>query len=163
MNEKTQAILLKLIVELKKLRWKVDPNWELALKADGHVTLSKSINVQGHLADEPEWEDSIATTINLQLSSDDNITFFPEFTIYADLTLPDVASKDIAYRTDNDTAFTERDVNNEPKATEAAKKITRTVENFIEHEYDDYVQQNSEDLLHQKSLGVDPDEYDDVP
>lgn len=168
MNEKIQAILLKLVVELQKLRWKIPKNadgssdWQIALKADGHVTLIKPIIVQGNLADEPEWDDQVDTSIELKLASDDNLTFFPEFTIYADIFLDGASSKDIAYKTDSDIAFTERDVRDEAKAATAAKKITSTVEDFIQHEYSDYIDQNSQDLLHHKNQKHDPDAYDDV-
>lgn len=164
MNERFQAILLKLIVELKKLRWSVDKNWEVALKADGYVTLTKQVNVQGHLGDGDPWDDSVNTSIYLKLLSDDNITYFPEFTIIADIIIGGTdISKDISTKMDNDTAFTEKDVNNEAKIASAAKKITRNVEDLIEHEYSDCIDQNSSELLYQKRLGVDPDKYDDVP
>lgn len=158
MNEKIQAILLKIVVELKKDNWKVAPDWELTLKSEGHVPMSKNIRVHGSMDDE-EWTDDIDTTIDLKLASDDEITYFPEYTVYAHMYLQNVQGKDIAIKMDADVAFTNHDLADQKKISLAAKKISQFTEDHIEHEYGDYVSQSSEELQNYKLGGVDPD-YD---
>lgn len=162
MNEKLQAILLKLIVELKKLHWRVDKNWELTLKSEGHVPLVKYVSVHGSL-DEDEWDEDLQTTIDVRLESDDQVTYFPEFTVYVSISIEGAdATRDVAHKTDNDTAFTDRDVSEDAKIKSAAQGITRSTENLVEHEYDEYIQEHGNDITYHKKLGVDPDQYDDV-
>ena len=152
MNEKIQAILLKIVVELKKNKWLVAPDWEVTLKGEGHVPLSKNVRVTGNLDDE-EWHDEIETTIDLKLSSQDELTYFPEYTIYANIFIQGGSSKDIAYKLDADVAFTERDVRDDKKVALAANKISRIVEDHIESEYSDYVDQNAQDIKDYKQGG----------
>lgn len=145
MNEKIQAILLKIVVELKKSRWRPAPDWEVTLKSEGHVPLIKNVGVEGNLGDE-EWREDINTYVDLKLSSDDELTYFPEYTIYANIFIEGGETKDIAYKMDADVAFTERDLNDEHKITSAAKKIDRLVESHIQQEYGDYVDMNAEQI-----------------
>lgn len=152
MNEKIQAILLKIVLELKKDKWSVAPDWEITLKGEGHVPLSKNIRVEGNLGDD-EWSDAVETTIDLKLTSDDELTYFPDYTIYANIFIQGGSSKDIAYKLDADVAFTERDVRDDAKSTLAAKKISRLVEDHIESEYSDYVDQNGQDIKDYKQGG----------
>ena len=152
MNEKIQAILLKLVVELKKLRWKVGENWELDLKNEGHVTLTKFINVEGSLGDD-SWNDQIQTTIDLKLSSDDQVTYFPEFNIMAEIFIQGGPIKDVVQQNDNDTAFSENDLGDDAKIQFAAKRITRTTEDVIEHEYEEYLTNNGEAIEYEKTHG----------
>ena len=45
---------------------------------------------------------------------------------------------------DADVAFTEQDTRNESKISMAANRINRIVEDYIEHEYSDYIDQNEQ-------------------
>lgn len=162
MNQNVQAILLKLVVELKKLRWKVSENWELALKSEGHVEMVRKIHVRGKLGEHEEWDDNIETTINLKLSSQDEITFFPEYIIQAEIFLEGGSFKDVNDKADVDEAFVAKDVSNDAKAKSAATKITRNVENYIEHEYDEYLSHNGDEIMYQKSHGAKADQEDDI-
>lgn len=157
MNEKIQAILLKIVLELKKDRWMVAPDWELTLKSEGHVPMTKTIPVQGNFGDD-EWSDNIETTIYLKLTSNDEVTYFPEYTIYANIFIDGGTSKDIAYKLDASIAFTDHDVRDTQKASVAAKKISRLVEDHIESEYSDYVDQNGQSIRDYKQGGWKADD-----
>ena len=150
MNEKIQAILLKIVLDLKKLSWEAHPDWEITLKSEGHVPMIKQIGVEGSMGDD-DWRDIIETHLDIKLISDDEITYFPNYTIYAAISINDVASKDIAYKMDADVAFTERDVRDQSKITLAAKRIDRMVENHIEQEYGNYVSSNSQSIKYFKN------------
>jgi hypothetical protein len=141
MNEKIQAILLKMSIELKKLQWKPAPDWELTLKGEGHVPLIKSISVKG-IWNDKEWRDKVEVYIDLRIVSDDEITYFPTFTIYGTIAIEGAPSKDIAIKLDSDVAFTDKDTRNEKEIGIAARKIDRMVENHIEAEYGDYIDKN---------------------
>lgn len=149
MNEKIQAILLKIIVQLKTMRWKAASDWEITLKSEGHVPLIKMIGVEGNIGVE-EWRDDIETYIDLKLSSDDQITYFPDYTVYANIKVAELETKDFVYKMDVDVAFTAEDFKNEDKINLAARKIDRLVENQIEQEYGDYVDTNSESIKYYK-------------
>ena len=161
MNEKIQAILLKIVLELKKDQWSVAPDWEITLKGEGHVPMSKNIRVQGNLGDD-EWADAVETTIDLKMVSDDELTYFPDYTIYANIFIEGGSSKDIAYKLDADVAFTDRDVRDDAKAKSAAQKISRLVEDHIESEYSDYIDQNGQDIKAYKEGGWREDSGDDL-
>lgn len=156
MNEKVRAILLKIVVELKKLGWITSPEWEITLKAEGHVPLVKNISVSGNM-DDDEWEDHVETTINLSLKSDDEITYFPDYTIYASIFMQGGEGHDIAYNLDADVAFTAHDVNDAKKATTAAKRISYIVEDHIESEYSDYIDKNASAIKAYKQGGWQAD------
>lgn len=157
MNERIQAILLKIVVELKKMRWKAVPDWEITLKSEGHVSMVKSIGVEGSMGDE-EWRDEVETYIDLKLSSDDEITYFPDYTVYGNIFIDGGSSKDIAYKMDADVAFTERDLGDDAKISIAAKKIDRLVENHIEQEYGDYIDMNAQEIKAYKQGGWKADD-----
>jgi hypothetical protein len=146
MNEKIQAILLRIVLELKKLRWTAGPDWAITFKSEGHIPLVKQVKVAGSMGDE-EWEDYVETTINLKLASDDQITYFPDYTIYASISLQGVPNKDINYQIDADVAFTEKDMNDPKKTTLAANKINNIVEEYINTEYEEYVDSNGSAIV----------------
>lgn len=152
MNEKIQAILLKIVIQLKKMRWKPVQDWEITLKSEGHVSLQKLVGVEGNLGDE-EWRDEVDTFVDLKLASDDEITYFPDYTVYANIFIEGGSSKDIAYKMDADVAFTERDLTDDEKILLAAKKIDRLIENHIESEYSDYIDMNGQEIQYHKTHG----------
>lgn len=157
MNEKIQAILLKIVVELKKLRWSPVADWEITLKSEGHVSLTKQVGVEGSMGDE-EWRDEVETFMDLKLASDDEITYFPDYTVYGSIHIDGGAIKDIAYKMDADVAFTERDLGDDAKIALSAKKINRLVENHIEQEYGDYVDMNAQEIKYYKQGGWKADD-----
>jgi len=152
MNEKIQAILLKIVRELKRLKWTVSPDWEITLKSEQHVPMYKAVSVQGSI-DEDEWTDSIDTHIDIKLVSNDEITYIPEYTIRAEIFIEGAGTEDVIHQTDVDVAFTEQDVQDGTKSSSAARKIDRNVENHIEEEYRSYVDSNAQDILLHKPQG----------
>ncbi len=145
MNQKITAILLGLTVALKRVGWAAGKDWEITLKGEGHVPLIKRIQVQGALGGE-KWSDSIETYIDLKLVSDDEITYFPDYTIYAHIALEGVEPKDLAYKMGGAVAFTEKDVRKGNKISDAAKKINRLIEVHINNEYQDYLDVNEKQV-----------------
>ena len=162
MNEKIQAILLKIILQLKKLGWSASQDWELTLKSEGHVPMVKQVTVMGSM-DDDEWRDDVETHIDLKLGSDDNLTFFPEYTIYAEIFLQGGSSKDVVYKSDADVAFTEKDIRDDRKIKLAASRLDRIVDGYMEQEYADYVDNNAQDISYYKQGGwkADDDARDD--
>ena len=160
MNEKTKAILMKTVLELKKDKWNVAPDWEITLKGEGHVSLAKNIPVTGNLGDD-QWDDTVETTADLKLASQDQVTFYPEFIVYANIFIQGGGSKDIALKMDADVAFTEGDFTDDKKIASAAKKISNIIEDYIETQYSDYIDDNSQDIINYKQGGWRADQDHD--
>ena len=157
MNEKIQAILLKIILELKKLGWAAAQDWDLTLKSENQVPMVKQVSVAGAMNDD-EWRDDIETHVDLKLISDDNITFFPSYTIYAEIFLQGGSSKDVVYKSDVDVAFTENDFRDNRKFKIAASRINRIIEDYMEQVYADYVDTNANDINNFKQGGYKADD-----
>jgi len=157
MNIKIQAILIKTARELVKLGWSPDSDYEITVKSEGQVPLTKQIGVEGILEDET-WQDHVETNIHLKLSSDDELTYFPSYTVYASIRLEGVPPKDIAYGLDADVAFTEKDARDDAKISMAGKKIDRMVQNYIEQQFGDYVDMNAAQIINYKQGGGIPDQ-----
>lgn len=145
MNDQMTAILLKIAIALKRMKWKASQNWELELKSEGKVSLLKDIEVEGSMGSRT-WTDDIETYIELKMTSDDQLTFFPEYTIYGNIHIEGGGVKDIAYKLNSDVAFTIEDLNNDSKTLLAAQKLNRLVEQYVEKEYTDYIEENSDDI-----------------
>jgi hypothetical protein len=145
MNEKTQAILLKIVIGLKRLKWTAGQDWEITLKGEGHVPLVRHIEVEGNM-DNEKWKDNVETMIHLKLSSDDEITYFPEYTVYANIFIRGAENKDVVFKMDVDVAFTKEDVKADDKFALASRKINGLVEDSIENEYRDYIDANAKNI-----------------
>lgn len=158
MNEKIQAILLKIVVQLKGMKWIAAPDWEVTLKGEGHLPLVKQVDVTGEIGGE-EWRDSIDTQIDLRLDSEDQLTYFIQYAIYANFSIEGGPTKDVVHKGDTDVAFTERDIKDEAKISLASKKIDRLVTTFIENEYSDYIDQNATNLQQHKTQGTEDDNH----
>jgi hypothetical protein len=152
MNIKTQAILIKTAKALTTLGWTPDADYEITVKSEGYIPLTKHVGVAGEMGDE-EWRDDVETSIHLKLSTDDELTYFPSYTIYASIEVEGAVRKDIAVTTDADVAFTEKDARNDEKISLAGRKIDRLVQSYIEQAYDDYVEANTNQILHYKQGG----------
>jgi hypothetical protein len=165
MNDKIKSILVKIALELKKSRWKVGQDPELTLASEGNIPLVKMITVDGAFNDD-EWKDNVETHIELKIESDDQITFFPTFTIYASIFIDGGSSKDIIYKLDADANFIEKDYNDSVKITDAANKINRVTETYIEDQYTYYVNENGPEIEAYKNGGwradVDETFYGDL-
>jgi len=145
MNQKSQILLLQMVKALKVNDWSGDNQWELSLKADDNVPLMRSVPVEGHLGEE-KWKDQIHTMIRVSVTTDDDITFFPEFFLYAQIAIGSIPVKDIEYKTAGNVAFTDKDLKNDKKFQSAAHEISRMVDTYIGEMYQDYIDIN-EDLV----------------
>jgi hypothetical protein len=143
MNQKSQILLLQMVKALKANNWSGDNQWELSLKADGNVPLMRSVTVEGRL-DEEKWKDQVHTMIRVSVTTDDEITFFPEFSLYAQVAIGSIPAKDIEYKTAGNVAFTDKDLKNDKKFQSAATEISRMVDTYIGEMYQDYIDINEE-------------------
>jgi adenylosuccinate lyase len=80
----------------------------------------------------------------LKISSEDDWTYFPEFTLYAQIAIGSIPSKDVAYKMIGNEAFMEKDIQDTKKFISAAREINRMVEAHINEVYQDYVDENDE-------------------
>jgi hypothetical protein len=125
MSKKSNVILLQVVKALESIGWKPDVQWQLSLKADGHIPLMHSVIAHGSLNDS-EWTDDVQTLIRLRVTTDDEITFFTEFSVYAQIAIGSISSQEIDYQMMGNQAFTEKDVKDTKKAILAAKEIGKT-------------------------------------
>jgi hypothetical protein len=152
MNEKIQAVLLKLTLELKKFKWSAGADWQITLKGEGHVPMVKMVPVEGSMGDE-EWNDHIEIAMDLKLDSNDELTYFPDYTIFGQIFIDGGSNEDIAYKMDADVAFTAEDFQNERKVKEAASKINRLIDDHVQNQYSKYIDDNTENIQYYKSSG----------
>ena len=143
MNQKAEAILLQIVKALKQNEWSTGENWQLTLKADGHIPLIRSVVANASM-DGDKWKDQIQAYITLKVSTEDEWTYFPEFTLYAQLAIGAIPSKDVAYKMIGNEAFMEKDIKDAKKFISAAREIDRMVQNHINEVYQDYVDENDE-------------------
>ena len=160
MNEKIQTILLKIVVELKKLQWKPVSDWEITLKSEGHVSLTKQVNVTGNLND-ADINDTIETYVDLKFESGDEITYYPKYIVYASILISGGDHRDIMNEMDVDVAITEEDFNNHKKLQQAAEKIDDLVGDHIQEEYDDYISANARNIKAYKEGEWKADDFRD--
>ena len=143
MNPKAEAILLQIVKALKQNEWSTGENWQLTLKADGHIPLIRSVVADASM-DGDKWKDQIQAYITLKVSTEDEWTYFPEFTLYAQIAIGSIPSKDVAYKMIGNEAFMEKDIKDAKKFISAAREIDRMVQNHINEVYQDYVDENDE-------------------
>lgn len=143
MNQKAEAILLQIVRALEKNEWTPGKDWKLTLKTDGHIPLIRSIVAEASM-DGDKWKDQIEAYITLKISSEDDWTYFPEFTLYAQIAIGSIPSKDVAYKMIGNEAFMEKDIQDTKKFISAAREINRMVEAHINEVYQDYVDENDE-------------------
>jgi hypothetical protein len=151
MNQKAQVILLQIIKALQQNKWTTDNQWQLSLKADGYVPLMRSVVVQGSL-DGDKWQDQIYTIIRLKITTDDEITFFPEFSLYAQIAIGEIPAKDIEIQMMGNVAFTDKDMTDSKKFISAAREINRMVDNHLDESYQDYINVNEQFVKFYKQM-----------
>ena len=143
MNQKAEAILLQIVRALEKYEWTPGKDWQLTFKTDGHIPLIRSVNVEASL-DGDKWKDQVQVYITLNVTTEDEWTYFPEFTLYAQVAIGSIPTKDIAYKITGNEAFMEKDIQDQTKFLHAAREIDRMVQDHISESYQDYVDENDE-------------------
>jgi hypothetical protein len=143
MNQKAEAILLQIVRALEKNEWTPGKDWQLTLKTDGHIPLIRSVKVEASL-DGDKWKDQVQVYITLNVSTEDEWTYFSEFTLYAQVAIGSIPTKDIAYKMIGNEAFMEKDIKDEKKFLHAGREIDRMVQDHISEAYQDYVDENDE-------------------
>jgi hypothetical protein len=149
---------MKIILELKKLGWKAEPDWRIALKVENHVPLVKQIEVTND-TNKQSWNDQIETHIDLRLSTPDKITYFPEYEISANIFIEGGDIKDVLYTADAGVAFIDKDFQNKSKITLAAKKIDSTTRDQIESEYSNYLSSAATAIQQYRQGGWKADDF----
>ena len=157
MNERLQAILYRIVVELKKKRWTTGTDWNLTLKAEGHLPLVKYVLCQGNL-DSEDFTDHVEVTMDLKLDTDDKVTYFPECVIHSQIYTDGAPTKDIEYKMEVDVGFIDSDYKDDKKAKIAADRLNSWTENYIRDEFSDYYDQNAEAITSYKAGGYRADQ-----
>lgn len=144
MDKKIEGILLQIVKRLEKENgWMVDKDWALTYKTDGHIALIRTIEVEGQL-DQTKWKDQVATAIHVKMTSEDEWTYWAEFTIYAQIKIASIDSEDIGYKMTSNVAFMAEHVKDETKASKAAREINTATQTHILKSYQAYVDKNKE-------------------
>lgn len=144
MDKKIMGILLQIVKRLDKENgWMVDKDWELTYKSNGHISLVKTVEVEGQL-DQAKWKEQVPTQVDLKMTSEDEWTYWPEFTIFAQVKIAAIDSEDIAYKMTSNVAYMADDVKDETKAGKAAREINQSVNGHIQKVYQQYVDKNKE-------------------
>lgn len=160
MNSKNQILLLKVVLALKKIGWVAGPDWKITLKGEGHVPLNKEITVDGETQEE-SWEQPIAIAIDFKLNTEDEITFFPVYSIFGEIYIEGGRTKDINHELDADIAFSEQDIGNEKKFETAATKINGLIHSFVQSEFTEYIDANQTNINYYNQGGWKADQDDD--
>ena len=143
MNQKSEVILLQIVKALEKNEWSTGKDWQLTFKTDGHIPLIRSIVANASM-DGDKWKDQIEVYITLKVATEDEWTYFPEFTLYAQIAIGSISPQDIAYKMIGNEAFMEKDIKDAKKFISAAREIDRMVQNHIGEVYQDYVDKNDD-------------------
>ncbi len=155
MNEKIEAILLQIAKKLKEDGWIIGKDVNVDIKVEGYISLVHEFVVEGSLG-EAKWKDQLAVTIHFKLGTEDEVTYWPEFTIYAQISVAGVENikeENIEYPMQSNVSFTTNDARNEEKAAEAAREITRLVESHVQDSYYKYIERNEKVVRYYKEGG----------
>lgn len=150
--------MLKLAMELKKSRWSLSPDSEITFKSEEQVSMRKTIAVEGAIGE--EVKDQVDIWLSLTMESDDQITFYPSYTINGEMFVQGGDIKDINQTMDVDVGFIESNFKDEQKIKTAAGKINRYVVDYVETEFREYLDANASDIEQYKAGGWKAD--DDV-
>jgi hypothetical protein len=158
MNPKVAQIIHNIAESLQALhgddqnKWVAKADWELTLKADSYIPMVRNVTVVGSL-DESEWKDQVPAVIHLNLGTEDDWTYWPEFTIHAQVAIGELEPETIAYKMQSNVAFMPNDAMDEKKAAQAAREINRLVESHLSEVYQDYIEKNEEVIKFYKQGG----------
>jgi hypothetical protein len=171
MNENIRKLLVRIALALKAKGWKAAEDIELTLKSDGKLVLNKPVKVDASVNDK-EWRENVETSLHFTLASDDQITFFPEYSIFAEFFIEGATgSHDVAFKSDADVGFTEHDqLATDPdikqkvnlKIAQTAKMMDDLVEMQIQDEFDEYANESSHDIqaYHDQKMWQEPEDND---
>lgn len=171
MNENIRKLLVRIALALKEKGWKAGEDIELTLKSDGKLILNKQVRVDGDMNDK-EWHERVEVSLHFVLASDDQITYFPEYTIYAEFFIEGAnGSHDVAHSSDASIGFTENDQTvTDPdikqkvtmKIAQTAKMIDDIVESQIQEEFTEYCSESGNDVqaYHSQKMWQEPEDND---
>jgi len=157
MNDKIKAIMLKLAMELKKSRWNLSPDSEITFKSEDQISMRKTIAVEGSIGEE-EVKNEVDVWLSLTMDSDDQITFYPSYTINGEMFVQGGDIKDINQTMDVDVGFIESNFKDEQKIKTAAGKINRYVVDYVETEFREYLDANASSIGQYKGGGWKADD-----
>lgn len=150
---KLDSILVKVAAALQReQRWRLEANADVSFRSESKIPLTKSVKVVGTIGDK-QFDHNVDVLVELTLGSDDQITWYPEYTIEGEIYLEGGPIKDLDCSLDADTSFSENDVNDFHKVSEAAQRINQYVENHVQHEFETYVNLNVDVIEDFKKTG----------
>lgn len=150
MNDKIKAILLQIASGLKKSGWKLSPDGDISIQSELSVPMIKIISVGTD-----RNKHVVETHIVVKLETDDEITYFPSYSVYANIEVNRLPSKDIVEKMKVSVAFTEKDAKDTRKANTAASKIDGMVQDTVDNEYHIHIDK--------KTSGMDDDDDERYP
>lgn len=164
MNDKQKALLIKIAEILRdKFRWEMAADHEISLFGEGMIPMVKTIQVESSL-DDKEISSDVICSLDLKLGSDDQITWYPDFTITGDFLVDGANPGDFTYSTNASTGFMEGDIEQDGnKFVRTASEINNIVDNYVQGEYHEYVMRNAEAISYYRKDGwkADDDAYRD--
>jgi hypothetical protein len=143
MNSNAETILLQIANSLGKKEWTPGKDWQLTFKTDEQIPLTRDVVVKASM-DKDTWKDQVGVYITLKISSEDELTLFSEFTIYAQIFIGSIPSKDIVHKMMGNESFTGKDIKNNTKISGAAREIDYMVRSYINEIYQNYIDENND-------------------
>jgi hypothetical protein len=160
LSESLKAILLKIAIELKKLRWKPDTTANEIDVFQGHLGMFKNYFWEGN-EDTPDVSVDIIMDMHFEQNGQNNVHFLVYKTDYS-LWVDGVGGSDRIDNGNIDIPFTEQDVNNVAKFIEVARKLNDQIIQKAEEVAYEYSQESSrryQDYRDQKGWQEPEDNY----
>ena len=146
-KQKLHAILLGIAAKLKTAGWNILPEYEIQLHSEGKLPLTKkyvNADVVGG---------GVAANVTLYIKHDSDGEFYPEYELYANVSIEGAASHDILELQDCNVTFTEMTFNKDDLLVRAAAQINTNVKHKINSELSKYIQDNADAIETYHSSG----------
>jgi hypothetical protein len=154
------AGLMNVAKNMKSHGWNPARDWEITLKGELKFPLTKTIRVSAWAGD-MQLSDDILTTVHLLMNDEIGRTFFPEGEVFASIHIDGGDIKDAEVKLPSNIALTRIEVGDNIKIAEAARRLDRSIVSFIQDQFDDYTQENAEQIqqYHQGEWRADDDAH----
>ena len=174
-----QIILYKLQLGLKKLGWSgpssSDDNLDkklASIESGNNILLPMTVDVDVEaVAVNQKMKDTVTAYVTLYVVSDDNVTFYPEMDLIANLNIPNIDA-DVQIVRDHTSknpqegsisisiAFTEKNLKEDDLINRAIRLIDEYIKEYIQHQYIDFVEAN-ENAIELAAIGANPEPVPD--
>ena len=146
-TQKIHATLLGIAAKLKTAGWKILPEYEIQLKSEGKLPLTKKYPAADVVGG------AIDANVSLYMKHDSDTEFYPEYELYANISIEGVASHDILETGDCDVMFTDTTFNTDALLIRASAQLNTNVKHTINRELTKYVQDNADAIETYHSSG----------